>query len=81
MWEAFFVLTGILQTITVTIDGSDLHLVSYYTQQDLQSRRLRRISSRPDIATLQLQPRLFRFSSFRNPPKVVTSSDGQTTIV
>jgi hypothetical protein len=69
------------KTITVTIDGSDLHLISYYTQEDIQSRRLRRISSRPDITTLELQPHLFRFSNFRNPPKVVIGRDGSQSIV
>jgi Gti1/Pac2 family transcription factor len=29
------------QTITVTIDGSDLHLISYYTSEDIRSGRLK----------------------------------------
>jgi hypothetical protein len=26
-----------MQTITVTIEGSDLHLISYYTSEDIRS--------------------------------------------
>jgi len=29
------------QTITVTIDGSDLHLISYYTSEDIRSGKLK----------------------------------------
>jgi hypothetical protein len=30
-----------MQTITVTIDGSDLHLISYYTSEDIRSGKLK----------------------------------------
>lgn len=38
------------QTITVTIDGSDLHLISYYTSEDIRSGKLKvRAVSQPGI--------------------------------
>jgi hypothetical protein len=80
--NSLFKVNGLIKkTITVTIDGSDLHLISYYTQEDVQSRRLGGISNRPDIMALKIQPHLFRFSNFRNPPKVVIGRDGSQTIV
>jgi hypothetical protein len=29
------------QTITVTVEGSDLHLISYYTSEDIRSGKLK----------------------------------------
>ncbi|PBK62005.1 hypothetical protein ARMSODRAFT_896008 [Armillaria solidipes] len=46
--------------ITVTIDRSDLHLISYYTTEDIRSGKLKKPSSRPDIMSLHMPPHLFR---------------------
>ncbi|KAJ7352275.1 Gti1/Pac2 family-domain-containing protein [Mycena albidolilacea] len=71
----------IKKTITVTIDGSDLHLISYYTSADQHSGKLKRPSSRPDIMGLPMDPRLFRATNFRVPPKVEKGPDGTSRLV
>ena len=71
----------VFQTITVTVDGSDLHLISYYTSEDLRFGRLKKPTSRPDIMTLDLPPNIFRLTNFRNPPKVETGPDGRPRLV
>ncbi|CAK5268686.1 unnamed protein product [Mycena citricolor] len=71
----------IKKTITVTIEGSDLHLISYYTSVDQHSGKLKRPSSRPDIMGLPMDPRLFRATNFRVPPKVEKGPDGISRLV
>lgn len=36
-----FLISLVQQTITVTIEGSDLHLISYYTSDDIRSGKLK----------------------------------------
>ncbi|PPQ95441.1 hypothetical protein CVT26_008460 [Gymnopilus dilepis] len=69
------------KTITVTIEGSDLHLISYYTPDDIRSGRLKRPSSRADIMTLYMPPEIFRLTNFRVPPKVERGPDGKPRLV
>ncbi|KAJ7116594.1 Gti1/Pac2 family-domain-containing protein [Mycena epipterygia] len=71
----------IKKTITVTIEGSDLHLISYYTSSDQHSGKLKRPSSRADIMNLAMDPRLFRSTNFRVPPKVEKAPDGTSRLV
>ncbi|KAJ7284393.1 Gti1/Pac2 family-domain-containing protein [Mycena rebaudengoi] len=71
----------IKKTITVTIEGSDLHLISYYTSSDQHSGKLKRPTSRPDIMNLPMDPRLFRATNFRVPPKVEKAPDGTSRLV
>ncbi|KAJ7503536.1 Gti1/Pac2 family-domain-containing protein [Mycena galericulata] len=71
----------IKKTITVTIEGSDLHLISYYTSSDQHSGKLKRPTSRPDIMNLPMDPRLFRATNFRVPPKVEKGPDGTSRLV
>ncbi|KAK7037768.1 hypothetical protein VNI00_010729 [Paramarasmius palmivorus] len=71
----------IKKTITVTIEGSDLHLISYYTSEDIRSGRLKRPSSRPDIMSLYMPPHIFRLTNFRVPPKVEMGPDGKPRLV
>ncbi|KAK0444047.1 Gti1/Pac2 family-domain-containing protein [Armillaria borealis] len=71
----------IKKTITVTIDGSDLHLISYYTAEDIRSGKLKKPSSRPDIMSLYMPPHLFRLTNFRVPPKVELGPDGKARLV
>jgi len=72
-----------VQTITVTIDGSDLHLISYYTSEDVRSGALKRptMSTRPDIMTLEMPPHIFRLTNFRNPPKIEIGPDNKPRLV
>ncbi|KAJ7850731.1 Gti1/Pac2 family-domain-containing protein, partial [Mycena leptocephala] len=60
----------IKKTITVAIEGSDLHLISYYTSADQHSGRLKRPTSRPDIMNLPVDARLFRGTKFQVLPMV-----------
>ncbi|PFH46020.1 hypothetical protein AMATHDRAFT_70757 [Amanita thiersii Skay4041] len=71
----------IKKTITVTIEGSDLHLISYYTSEDIRSGKLKRPTSRPDIMALPLPPHIFRLTTFRVPPKVEIGPDGKPRLV
>ncbi|KAJ7853096.1 Gti1/Pac2 family-domain-containing protein [Mycena leptocephala] len=71
----------IKNTITVTIEGSDLHLISYYTSADQHSGKLKRPTSRPDIMSLPMDPRLFRGTNFRVFPKVEKALDGTSWFV
>ncbi|TFK33450.1 Gti1/Pac2 family-domain-containing protein [Crucibulum laeve] len=71
----------IKKTITVTVEGSDLHLISYYTSEDIRSGKLKRPSSRPDIMSLHMPPHIFRLTNFRVPPKVEIGSDGKPRLV
>ncbi|KAJ7850735.1 Gti1/Pac2 family-domain-containing protein [Mycena leptocephala] len=66
----------IKKTITVTIEGSDLHLISYYTSADQHSGRLKRPTSRPDIMNLPVDARLFRGTKFQVLPMVEKAPDG-----
>ncbi|KAK7461836.1 hypothetical protein VKT23_008265 [Stygiomarasmius scandens] len=71
----------IKKTITVTIEGSDLHLISYYTSEDIRSGRLKKPSSRLDIMNLYMPPHIFRLTNFRVPPKVEMGPDGKPRLV
>ncbi|XP_006458985.1 hypothetical protein AGABI2DRAFT_191073 [Agaricus bisporus var. bisporus H97] len=71
----------IKKTITVTIEGSDLHLISYYTSDDIRSGALKRPTARPDIMNLSMPPHIFRLTNFRVPPKVEIGPDGKPRLV
>ncbi|TBU50451.1 Gti1/Pac2 family-domain-containing protein [Dichomitus squalens] len=58
------------KTITVKIDGSDYHLISYYTQEDLATGLLRRPTSHPDLMAIEIPPELTRSTNFRYPPNL-----------
>ncbi|KAJ7932035.1 Gti1/Pac2 family-domain-containing protein [Mycena leptocephala] len=71
----------IKKTITVIIEGSELHLISYYTSSDQHSGKLKRPTSHADIMNLPMDPRLFRTTNFRVPPKVEKAPDGTSRFV
>ncbi|KXN82968.1 Gluconate transport inducer 1 [Leucoagaricus sp. SymC.cos] len=71
----------IKKTITVTIEGSDLHLISYYTSEDIRSGILKRPTTRPDIMGIPMPPHIFRLTNFRVPPKVEIGPDGKPRLV
>ncbi|RDB25821.1 Global transcription regulator FGP1 [Hypsizygus marmoreus] len=80
--QGTFKLNGLIKkTITVTIDGSDLHLISYYTSEDIRSGRLKRPTHRPDIMSLSMPPHIFRLTNFRVPPKIDIGPDGKPRLV
>ncbi len=67
------------QTITVKIDGSDYHLISYYTQEDLAAGFLRRPTSHPDLMAIEIPPELTRSTNFRYPPNLEEAHDIATS--
>ncbi|KAH9917852.1 Gti1/Pac2 family-domain-containing protein [Fomitopsis serialis] len=62
----------IKKTITVKINGSDHHLISYFTQDDVRSGRLHRPTSRPDLMALKIPMELLQSANFRYPLKLET---------
>ncbi|KAI0734173.1 Gti1/Pac2 family-domain-containing protein [Fomitopsis betulina] len=70
----------IKKTITVKINGSDHHLISYFTQDDVRSGRLHRPTSRPDLMALKIPTELLQSANFRYPLKLetqYTTAEGQ----
>lgn len=64
------------KTISIQIDGSTQHLISYYSVDDVRSGRLRTPSSLPEIASLSISPTLLTKTFFRFPPTVHYGPDG-----
>ncbi|KAJ7907482.1 Gti1/Pac2 family-domain-containing protein [Mycena leptocephala] len=71
----------IKKTITVAIEGSDFHLIWYYTAADQRSGKLKGPTSCPDIMSLSMEPCLFRATTFRVPPKADIAADGSYQLV
>ncbi|KII91770.1 hypothetical protein PLICRDRAFT_105756 [Plicaturopsis crispa FD-325 SS-3] len=66
------------KTITVELVGSSMHVIFYYTAEDIMAGRLQHVSAYPDIMRLDLVPGLFDLTKFRAPPKLVAGSDGRS---
>ncbi|KIK62573.1 hypothetical protein GYMLUDRAFT_242725 [Collybiopsis luxurians FD-317 M1] len=64
----------IKKTITVTIEGSDFHLISYYTFEDIRNGRLKQPSFHPDIRRLYMPPP-HTFQLMGIPPKAKIGPD------
>ncbi|KIK50653.1 hypothetical protein GYMLUDRAFT_182459, partial [Collybiopsis luxurians FD-317 M1] len=64
-----------VETVTITIEGSDFHLISYYSSEDICNGRLKRPLSRPDVMELYMPPSIFRLTKFRVPPKIEIGPD------
>jgi hypothetical protein len=60
----------IKKTISIHLNNSFQHLVSYYTKQDVLDKCLVTPSSIPDIGAIRLSPDLLLRQSFRVPPSV-----------
>ncbi|KAI0784552.1 Gti1/Pac2 family-domain-containing protein [Abortiporus biennis] len=67
------------KTITVKIDGSDHHLIAYFTPEDVESGKLQRPNCRPEIMNLEIPPELVQTTNFRYPPKIEAGPDGRLT--
>ena len=63
------------QTITVRVDGSDYHLIAYYTPEDVAAGVLRRPTSVPDLMAIDVPPELTRSTNFRYPPDLEKSQE------
>ena len=64
------------QTISLEVDGSHQHLVSYYTLEDVYSGRLRTPSTFPELLAMTISPNFLLKSNFRVPPKIEIGTDG-----
>lgn len=65
----------IKKTMSLVLNGSPLHLVSYYHPDDVLERQLRTPSVVPELANLEISPELLSRQNFRIPPMVEPSSD------
>lgn len=57
----------IKKTLSIQVNGSSQHLISYYTKEDVLSGKLATPSSIPQIASFQISPDLFMQQNFRIP--------------
>lgn len=64
------------KTISIQVENSTQHLISYYTVEDVRSGRLRTPSSLPEIASLAISPIFLTKTSFRFPPSIRYGLDG-----
>lgn len=58
----------IKKTMSIIVNGSAQHLISYYTKEDVLSNRLQRPTAIPELACLEIAPQLLMRQSFRIPP-------------
>ncbi|CAO3623963.1 unnamed protein product [Cunninghamella blakesleeana] len=56
--------------MSLIVDGTPLHLISYYHPDDVVGNRLRSPSSVPELANLEISPELLVRQNFRIPPLV-----------
>ncbi|CAO1635815.1 unnamed protein product [Sympodiomycopsis kandeliae] len=64
------------KTISIQVQGSTQHLISYYKVDDVRSGRLRTPVSLPELSHLNISPILLNKSNFRNPPDIEFLPDG-----
>lgn len=64
------------KTISMQVEGSTQHLISYYTIEDVQKHRLTIPSSLPEISALSISPIFLNKTNFRYPPITEYGPDG-----
>jgi hypothetical protein len=64
------------KTISIQIENSTQHLISYYTLDDVRSGRLRTPSSLPELASMAISPIFLTKTAFRFPPSITFGPDG-----
>lgn len=57
----------IKKTLSIQVNGSSQHLISYYTKEDVLCGKLASPSTIPDIASVRISPELFMQQNFRIP--------------
>ncbi|KAF5331309.1 hypothetical protein D9758_015801 [Tetrapyrgos nigripes] len=67
----------IKKTITIVINGAEMHLVSYFTWKDIESGRLKTPTSRMNLMNMYLPPDIFDQSRFRYVLKINVGPDGR----
>ncbi|KAG0166924.1 hypothetical protein DFQ28_006561 [Apophysomyces sp. BC1034] len=65
----------IKKTMSIVLNGSSQHLISYYTKEDVLAHRLQTPSSIPALASLPIAPDLLLRQSFRIPPTLEQGAD------
>ncbi|KAI8093319.1 Gti1/Pac2 family-domain-containing protein [Halteromyces radiatus] len=60
----------IKKTMSLIVDGTPLHLISYYHPDDVLARKLRTPSAVPELVNLEISPELLVRQNFRIPPVV-----------
>lgn len=71
-----FVRDGLCKkTISIQVEGSTQHLISYYKIDDVHNNRLTTPSSLPEISSLVISPIFLNKSNFRYPPIVEFGPD------
>ncbi|ORZ24574.1 Gti1/Pac2 family-domain-containing protein [Absidia repens] len=60
----------IKKTMSLIVDGTPLHLISYYHPEDVVARKLRTPSAVPELVNLEISPELLVRQNFRIPPVV-----------
>ncbi|KAL1921083.1 uncharacterized protein VTP21DRAFT_11718 [Calcarisporiella thermophila] len=60
----------IKKTLSLVVNGVSQHLISYYAIEEVKMGRLRRPSSVPELASLEISPVLLLKQNFRVPPLV-----------
>ncbi|KAI9304816.1 Gti1/Pac2 family-domain-containing protein [Cunninghamella echinulata] len=69
----------IKKTMSIVVNGSNQHLISYYHPQDILDKKLRSPSSVPELASLEISPELLVKQNFRIPPFIEPTFDQTTT--
>ncbi|CAO3617926.1 unnamed protein product [Cunninghamella echinulata] len=69
----------IKKTMSIVVNGSNQHLISYYHPQDILDKKLRSPSSVPELASLEISPELLVKQNFRIPPFIEPTFDQSTT--
>ncbi|UZJ53146.1 hypothetical protein CBS101457_002466 [Exobasidium rhododendri] len=64
------------KTISIQMNGTTQHLISYYKVDDVRRGLLRTPSSMPELASLAISPIFLSKASFRFPPTVIWGPDG-----
>ena len=70
----------IKKSMSIKINGSSQHLISYYYPHEVKNGRLRTPSAVPELAELEISPELLREENFRVPPMVEPASDHDMTM-
>ncbi|CAO3596518.1 unnamed protein product [Absidia cylindrospora] len=68
----------IKKTMSIVVNGSTQHLISYYHPQDIIDNKLRTPSSVPELTSLEISPELLVKQNFRIPPFVEPTLDSTT---
>lgn len=77
-----FVRDGLCKkTISIQVEGSTQHLISYYKIDDVHNSRLAVPSSLPELSCLHISPMFLNKSNFRYPPIVEIGPDGMPRYV